>query len=104
MTDSHEREYLGAVAGMTETYGVVPTPPICVTVGSRRIPTWNVGAVVEWIDAEGRRRRGNVVGVSFITGEGSGDADERVYAIQSRDPVSLRREYLDLTPSALCGW
>jgi hypothetical protein len=101
--DAHENEYGGAVAGMSEVYGVVPTPPICVSVGSRRIPVWNVGAVVTWTDPKGRHRHGNVVGVTYLPGD-SRDADDRVYAIQTRDPVTLRREYIDLDHTALCEW
>jgi hypothetical protein len=44
-----------------------------------------------------------VVGVTYLPGD-SRDADDRVYAIQTRDPVTLRREYVDLDHTALCEW
>jgi len=99
--DAHEPEYLAAVAGMTDTYGtIVPTPPVIATTGSRRIPVWNVGATVCWTDSSRRHRTGTVIDVVFA-GE-SRNAEDRIYRIQTRDPVSLQRRHVELTHHALC--
>lgn len=103
--DSHEREYLAAAAAMQEQYCVVPTPPVCVTCGFKRIPTWNVGATVTWTDDQGRHRYGHVVEIRLPEDNlGDIDAERRVYVIQTRDPVSLQRRHVELTHSALCEW
>ena len=74
-----------------------------VTDGARRIPVWNVGAVVGWRDDRGRDRRGNVIEIRLPEDNlGDIDADRRVYVVQTRDPETLRREYVELTHSALC--
>ena len=101
--DAHEPEYLAAVAGMTATYGTfVPTPPVIATTGSRRIPVWNVGANVEWTDDQGRHRTGNVIDIVFA-GD-SREPDDRIYRIQTRDPVSLQRRHVELTHTQFCKW
>lgn len=100
--DSHEREYAAAVEGMDELYGVTPTPPICVTVGSRRVPCWNVDATVTWTDANGHHRHGHVVAIRYAGADES--ADCRIYVVKTRDPVSLQMRHVELTHESLCEW
>lgn len=104
--DSHEREYAAAVEGMDELYGVTPTPPICVTVGTRRIPTWNSGARVTWHDngitGGSGHRTGIVVDIRYAGEDTS--ADRRIYIVKTRDPVSLQMRHVELTHESLCEW
>lgn len=99
--DPHASEALAAIEGMQDTYGVVPTVPVMHVVGTKPVPVWNVGAVVTWTD-HGRHRHGNVVDIRY-DGEDQGP-DRRIYVIQTRDPVSLRRQHVELTHSQLCEW
>ncbi len=103
--DAHEPEYLAAAAAMQEQYCVVPTPPVMVTNGAKRVPVWNQGATVTWTDEQGRHRYGHVTNIRFPDDSlGDVDADRRVYVIQTRDPVSLQRQVVELTHTALCDW
>lgn len=100
--DAHEREFFGAIEGMQDTYGVVPTPPVTVVLGTRCIPTWNVNATVTWTDAQGHHRHGHVMAIRYAGADES--ADQRIYVVKTRDPVSLQPRHVELTHDALCEW
>ena len=54
--DAHEKEYLGAIAGMHDTYGGRPE------IREGLLVTTNaVGDRIAWLDDKGRQRRGVVV-------------------------------------------
>ena len=101
-TDPHAAEYLAAVAGMAETYGVVPTVPVIVTTGSKRVPMWNEGATVTWRDRIGRRRVGVVMKLVYPDAyAGPIDADRILYRIKTRDPVTLERRNVEMAADQL---
>jgi hypothetical protein len=101
-TDPHAAEYLAAVAGMAETYGIVPTAPVIITTGSKRTPMWNEGATVVWADRIGRRRHGTVIGLIYPDAyAGPIDADRILYRIKTRDPVTLELRNVEMSADQL---
>ena len=60
--DAHSNEYLGAVAGMAETYGHKLSVPTTIVRDGKVVDTYAVGDRVKWLD-QGRERVGIVVEV-----------------------------------------
>lgn len=99
--DAHENEYLAAIEGMDDLYGAAPTPPMCVTVGSRRVPMWNTGARVCWTE-RGQHRHGIVLDIRYPGDDR--EPDQRIYVVRTRDPISLQRRVVELTHDVLIEW
>lgn len=99
--DAHQTEYLAAVEGMSDTYGIVPTPPVMHVVGTTPVPVWNVGATVTWVDSHRHHHHGTVFSVGYAGEDRT--PDQRVYTVKERVPGGAPR-FHELTPSQLCEW
>lgn len=100
--DAHAAEYAAAIDGMNDTYGPTITPPMLVSIGSRRIPVWNHNATVAWTDANRRHCVGIVVDIRYPGDDR--EADQRIYVIRYRDPVSRQVRHIELTHDSLIEW
>jgi hypothetical protein len=69
--DAGEREYAGAVAGMTEVYGKRFSQSRGRLRDGRVVSTWAVGDYIRWHDKQGLEHQGYVLEVLSEKGDGT---------------------------------